>query len=112
MRIQHLVAAANIDAEGFVIDPFLVRHGLIVAGRIAELAGPIEPLTHLNLDFPDHRLGDCLIAEQLAVGATLLWDGDHFRVSRARPLAYQRLGAVNIAQRRVAWQQRLGRPHE
>ncbi len=64
MRIRHLVSADNVDGDGFVIEPLLVRHGLVVAGRVAELAGAIDPQTHLNLDFPDHGLDDCLIAEQ------------------------------------------------
>jgi hypothetical protein len=30
MRIRHLVAADNVDAQGYVIDPLLVRHGIVL----------------------------------------------------------------------------------
>jgi hypothetical protein len=72
MRIRHLTAAENVDTEGYLRDPALVRHGLVVGGQVAALAGPVEPLTHLNLDFPEHGLDDCLVAEQLAVRAAAL----------------------------------------
>lgn len=104
MRIRHLVSADNLDAEGFVVDPLLVRHGLVVGGAIADLAGAIEPLTHLNLDFADHRLDECLVAERLAIAMPLLWDGDRFRVAGVRPAAYARLGPVDVDARRAAWQ--------
>ena len=68
MRIRHLVAADNVDAQGYVIDPLLVRHGIVLGGRIADLAGLIDPQTHLNRDFPDHQLEECLVAERLERG--------------------------------------------
>ena len=110
MRIRHLVAAANVDAEGFVIDPTQARHGIVVAGAIADLAGWIEPETHLNLDFTLHRLDECLVAERLERGAALLWDDQRFRCAAVRPAAYARLGAVNIDRRRAAWQRVTQRP--
>jgi len=108
MRIRHLVAADNVDADGFVIDPLLARHGLVVGGRISALAGPIEPATHLNLDFPAHRLDTCLVVERLAEGATVLWDGDQFRVAGVRASAYGRLGSIDLDARRASWQQAVG----
>jgi len=107
MRIRHLVAIDNVDAAGFVLDPLLARHGLMVGGRIAALAGPIEPATHLNLDFPAHRLDECLVVEWLAEGAPLLWEGDQFRVAGVRASACRRLGPIDVDARRVAWQQKL-----
>jgi hypothetical protein len=104
MRIRHLTSADNLDPEGFLIDPLLVRHGLVVAGRVAELAGPIDPLTHLNLDFAEHRLAECLVAERLEVGAPVAFDGDRFLVASPRRDAYARLGGVDVGARRAAWQ--------
>jgi hypothetical protein len=92
MRIRHLAAIDNVDAEGFLRDPTQVRHGIVVAGRIADLAAPVDPLTHLNRDFPEHGLDDCLVAEALAIGAALLWDGDQMRFACAHPAAYAPLG--------------------
>ncbi|HEX9369438.1 MAG TPA: hypothetical protein VF897_00455 [Roseiflexaceae bacterium] len=104
MRIRHLVAVDNLDSEGFIAEPRSVRHGIVAGGRVADLAGPIDPLMHLNLDFPAHRLDDCLVAERLEVGAPILWDGERFRVARAHPSAYAHLGAVDLDRRRAAWQ--------
>jgi hypothetical protein len=107
MRIRHLVSADNVDGDGFVIDPPLVRHGLVIAGRIAQLAGPIDPRTHLNRDFPEHHLNDCLVAERLEAGALLHWEGERFSIARARPSAYTSLGPVDQGRQRAAWQEKL-----
>lgn len=107
MRIRHLIAAEHVDERGFVILPEAARHGVIVGGRVAALAAPIEPETHLNLDFPDHRLEECLVVEQMTVDAAVLRTGERFVSARVRPTAYRRLGRVDIDARRAAWQERL-----
>ncbi len=86
MRIRHIVAIDNVDAQGYVIDPLLVRHGIVLVGQIGDLAGPIDPQTHLNRDFLEHRLEECLLAERLERGAALLRDGDRFRMALVRAL--------------------------
>ena len=108
MRIRHLVAADNVDAQGYVIDPLLVRHGIVLAGQIGDLAGPIDPQTHLNRDFLEHRLEECLVAEQLERGAALLRDGDWFRMALVRPSRYTSLGPVDVDRRRADWQRTVG----
>jgi hypothetical protein len=109
MRIRHLVSTDNVDGDGFVIDPLLARHGLVVAGRIAQLAGTIDPRTHLNHDFPDHGLDDCLVAERLEIGALLRWEGERFSIAGARPAAYTALGPVDRDGQRAAWQHAVRR---
>src|SRR4051812_11546542 len=108
MRIRHIVAMGNVDAQGYVIDPLLVRHGIVLVGQIGDLAGPIDPQTHLNRDFPEHRLEECLVAEWLECGAALLRDGDRFRVALVRPSAYTSLGPVDVDRRRADWQRAVG----
>jgi hypothetical protein len=105
MRIRHIVAANNVDLQGYVVDPLLVRHGIVLAAQIGDLAGPIDPQTHLNYDFPDHQLDECLIAERLERGAALLREGSRFRVTLIRSEAFARLGLVDVGARRAAWQQ-------
>ncbi len=105
MRIRHLVAAENVDPEGFVIDPLEVRHGLVVGGRIAALAGTIDPAAHLNLDFAGHRLDLCLVAQRLELDAAVLLMDDGWLLAQTRPSAYARRGSVNVHGRRAAWQQ-------
>src|SRR5436190_23512038 len=109
MRIRHLVAADNIDAQGYVIDPLLVRHGIVLGAQIADLAGPIDPQTHLNRDFAEHRLEECLVAERLERGAALLHDGDRFRIATVRTGAYTSLGPVDVDRRRADWQRAVAR---
>jgi len=108
MRIRHLVAADNVDAQGYVIDPLLVRHGIVLGAQIADLAGPIDPQTHLNRDFLEHRLEECLVAERLDRGAALLRDGDRFRIAMVRTAAYISLGPVDVDRRRADWQRAVG----
>jgi hypothetical protein len=107
MRIRHIVAADNVDAQGYVIDPLLVRHGIVLGGQIADLAGPIDPATHLNRDFAEHRLDECLIAERLERGAALPRDGERFRMALVRPGAYMALGPVDMDGRRAEWQRAM-----
>ena len=67
------------------------------------LAGPIDPLTHLNLDFAEHRLASCLVAESLDVGAALLTDAEGWRLAYTPRGAFAHLGPVDVGARRMAW---------
>ncbi len=109
MRIRHIVAIDNVDAQGYIIDPLLVRHGIVLAAQIGDLAGPIDPQTHLNRDFLEHRLDECVVAERLERGAALLRDGDRFRVAQVRPGAFTSLGSVDVDRRRADWQRTVTR---
>ena len=103
MRLRHLVASANVDG-GLIVDAGAVRHGLIVGGRVGALAGPIDPLTHLNLDFAEHRLDAAVVVAALEVGAEVAPAGDGFAVASPRRAAFGRLGPVDVGARRLAWQ--------
>ena len=102
MRVRHLVARANV-ADGLIVDAAAVRHGLIVGRRVAGLAGPIDPLTHLNLDFAAHRLEGAVVVAALEIGAEIGLDGDGFEVARPAGSAFGRLGPVDVGARRAAW---------
>jgi hypothetical protein len=104
MGIRHVVEAANVDEEGFVIDATAARHCMIRAGTVFDLAGSVDPLTHLNRDFPDHALGECVVAERLQPGARVHTDEDgRFTCARTRPEAMAWLGRVDLDARRAAW---------
>jgi hypothetical protein len=103
MRVRHLTAADNVAEDGSLIDPAVVRHGLIVAGRVAALAGPIDPLTHLNADFDEHGLEQCAVVERLEVGAAACFTEDGLRLAWAADAAYRPLGRVDIPERLRAW---------
>ena len=102
VRVRHLVARANV-ADSLIVDAAAVRHGLIVGRRIAALAGPIDPLTHLNLDFAAHRLEGAVVVAALEIGAEVALSGDGFEVAAPRRTAFGRLGAVDVGARRAAW---------
>ena len=108
MRLRHLVERANV-AGGWIVDPAAVRHGLIVGRQVAALAGPIDPATHLNLDFAEHRLDGAVVVEQMAVGGEVGFDGDAFAVAAPRRSAFRRLGPVDVGARRSAWVAAAGR---
>jgi len=103
MRIRHVVAQENVDQDGDIRDPRRARHCIVVAGRIADLSGEVDPMTHLNLDFPSHQLGPCVVAERLERGATVLREDGGFRFAEPLPLAATHLGAVDVDQRRIDW---------
>jgi len=104
MIVRHVVEAANVDPEGYVTDPTLACHGVVQRGRLWELSGPIDPLTHLNTDFPDHTLGDCVVAEGLQPGARMLLDAEQQLVHvPIRPQSLRPLGRVDLGARRLLW---------
>lgn len=104
MIVRHVVEASNVDADGYVADPTLACHGVIEHGRLSELSGPIDPVTHLNRDFPDHTLGDCVVVESLRPGARVLPDSERpFRLVPTRRKASTHLGHVDVDARRLAW---------
>mgnify|MGYP003503816233 CR=1 FL=1 len=53
MIVRHVVEASNVDNAGYVIDASQIKHGVVRAGKIWDLAGFIDLRTHLNLDFAD-----------------------------------------------------------
>lgn len=106
MRIHHMIAVADVDAEGLITSPERARHGIVVSRRIAALGGLIDPLTHLNRDFIEHTLGPCMVAESLEVGAALLADDEGWLLAYTSPHASTHLGAVDIGARRLLWMSR------
>ena len=103
MKVRHLTAAENVATDGSLIDPLDVRHGLIVAGRVAALAGLVDPLTHLNSDFPEHGLEQCAVVERLEVGAAACFGEDGLRLAWASDAAYEPRGRVDLPARLRAW---------
>jgi hypothetical protein len=109
LRVRHLTAADNVAVDGSLIDPTAVRHGLIVAGRVAALAGPIDAQTHLNADFDDHGLEQCAVVERLEIGAPACFGEDGLRLAWADDAAYRPLGRVDVVARLRDWRAARGR---
>lgn len=103
MRVRHLTAAANVDADGWLLDPAAVRHGILVAGRVAQLAGPVDLDTHAARGFMDHGLDDCIVVERLEVGAPVLTNDEGFVTAALHPARYAERPAVDTEARRAEW---------
>ena len=103
MKVRHLTAADNVAPDGSLIDPTAVRHGLIVAGRVEALAGPVDPSTHLNADFDGHGLEQCAVVERLEVGARACFEEDRLRFAWAADADYRPLGRVDVDARLREW---------
>ncbi len=102
--IRHLTSIDNVDSEGFLVDPSRACHGTLRNRCVADLAGPVDPLTHLNRDFPDHELGECVVVERLECGAPVQI-GPEDAPLRAWPRrdSSDALGRVDVDARRSAW---------
>jgi hypothetical protein len=99
--IRHCVEESNVDSDMNVIDPAKIRHVTIAGGKIALISGLIDPASHLNLDFPDHRVTICVIAERFEVGAKVMMDSDGLVFSTVPRALYGHYGYLDYTQRLV-----------
>jgi hypothetical protein len=99
--IRHCVEESNVDADMSVIDPTKISHVTVAGGRIALISGLIDPASHLNLDFPDHRATICIIAERFEVGAKVKMDSDGLVFATVPRSLYGHYGHLDYTQRLV-----------
>jgi len=99
--IRHCVEESNVDSDMNVIDSTKIRHVTIAGGRIALVSGLIDPASHLNLDFPDHRVTTCVIAERFEVGAKVMMDSDGLVFATVPRALYGHYGYLDYTQRLV-----------
>ena len=99
--IRHCVEESNVDSDMSVIDPTKIRHVTVVGGRIALVSGLIDPASHLNLDFPDHRATICIIAETFEVGAKVKMDSEGLVFATVPRSLYGHYGYLDYTQRLV-----------
>lgn len=99
LLIRHCVEESNVDEDMYVIDPSKIRHVIIVAGKIAAMSGYIDPLTHLNLDHPYHKVTTCVIAERFEIGAKVKFSNNGLSFALVNRSAYRHYGYIDITQR-------------
>ncbi len=99
--IRHCVEESNVDSDMNVIDPTKIRHVTIAGGKIALVSGLIDPASHLNLDFPDHRVTICVIAERFEVGAKVMMDSDGLVFATVPRALYGHYGYLDYTQRLI-----------
>jgi hypothetical protein len=97
--IRHCVEESNVDDDMNVIDPNKVRHVTVASGKIASMSGLIDPASHLNLDFPDHRVTTCIIAETFEIGANVKMDRDGLVFATVPRSFYGHYGYLDYTQR-------------
>ena len=88
-----------MDKDGHILDATKVRHVTIKAGKIESLSGLIDPASHLNLDYPDHRVTTCIIAENFSVGAQIQFSERGLAFATISPTSYNHYGFVDYTQR-------------
>lgn len=99
--IRHCVEESNVDRDMTVVDPTKIRHVTVAGGRIALISGLIDPASHLNLDFADHRATICIIAERFEVGAKVKMDSDGLVFATVPRSLYGHYGYLDYTQRLV-----------
>jgi len=100
LLIRHCVEQSNVDENFIVRDPTKIRHAVIVGGRIKAMSGQIDPASHLNLDYPDHKATACVIVEKLEVGAKAIFGGRGLAFAKVDPRsAFGHYGYVDYTQR-------------
>lgn len=104
MSVRHLVTVDNVDDAGNIENATKARHGTIRAGLVEDVGGFIDPLTHLNLDFRDHQLGECIVVESFESGGVVLRDEQGLFVTAwPSPEEFSHLGRVDVDARRIEW---------
>ena len=96
--IRHFTLFDNVK-NGEVIDPKKVKHADVTALKISNISGWIDPITHLNLDFPRHLTKEVNVAENLDIGGKVVLDGGRFMTARVNPLSYTHVGFVDEGER-------------
>lgn len=97
--VRHCVEASNVDNNSMVVDSLKIRHVAVKAGKIDEMSGYIDPLTHLNLDFFDHKVDLCIISEGFEKGAKMRYCDQGFAFAVVPKTAFKHLGSVDCTQR-------------
>ena len=99
MLIRHCVEESNVDQNLIIVDPTKIRHVVIVAGRIESLSGLIDRSSHLNLDYPDHKVTTCVVAEKFEKGSRVRIADSGLVFAKVDGSAYDRYGTVDYTER-------------
>lgn len=81
------------------MDSIKVRHVTIKGGKVESLSGFIDPASHLNLDYRDHKVTVCVIAEKFSVGATIRFSEQALIFATVSRSSYTHYGFVDYTQR-------------
>jgi hypothetical protein len=99
LLIRHCVEESNVDENGQVLDPMKIRHVTLRAGKLDSLSGLIDPASHLNLDYPDHKVTTCVITEKFSVGAPIRFTGQGLSFAIVNRSSFTHYGSIDYTQR-------------
>ena len=74
------------------MDPLKIRHVVIKSGKIMSLSGLIDPVSHLNLDYPLHLVKNCIISEKFKIDSKIEISNGGFIFAQVNPNSYQHYG--------------------
>jgi hypothetical protein len=97
--IRHCVEESNVDENGQVLDPMKIRHVTLRAGKVDSLSGLIDPASHLNWDFPDHKVTTCVITEKFSLGAQIRFSGNGLAFATVNRSSFSHYGSIDYTQR-------------
>ncbi|MGB9169490.1 MAG: hypothetical protein WCB31_11245 [Nitrososphaeraceae archaeon] len=78
MQIRHCVEEDNVNEQMIIKDPTKIRHVVISGGKITSMSGFIDPASHLNIDYPLHKVTKCVIAKKFELGSDILFGNNGF----------------------------------
>jgi hypothetical protein len=99
LLIRHCVEDSNVDQNLIIVDPTKIRHVVIVGGRIESMSGLIDRSSHLNLDYPDHKVTTCVVAEKFEKGSRVRIADSGLVFAKVDGSAYDRYGTVDYTER-------------
>ena len=97
--IRHCVEESNIDENLVVIDAKKTRHVRVRGGAIESMSGLIDPASHLNLDFPDHKITTCVIAEKFHIRSKIRISDEGMVFAIVRRSSCDHYGKVDYTKR-------------
>ncbi len=74
------------------MDPLKIRHVVIKSGKIISLSGLIDPVSHLNLDYPLHLVRNCIISKKFEIDSEIEISNGGFIFAQINPNSYQHYG--------------------
>lgn len=78
MQIRHCVEEDNVNEHMIIKDPTKIRHIVISGKKIKSMSGFIDPASHLNIDYPLHKVTKCVIAKKFELGSDILFGNNGF----------------------------------
>ena len=90
---------SNVDENFSVIDPTKIRHVVIKAGKIEAMSGLIDPASHLNLDYAEHRVTTCVIAEKFSINSSIKFSNERLVFAAVDRSSFRHHGRIDYTQR-------------